>query len=151
MKAINTMTMSEMVKEYNKAAKKVGKKTIKKFRDRDTAISRTTAMLAEAKGTKTKSTGTKGKGGRAQVPYPWPASKPEFNVREGSLRGVLVAKMKDGATEAQLQNAAEKHYADAGKKLPEGFNLRVQLRTINKFNGYGIREKDGKLFAVNPK
>jgi len=146
---LESMSIGELVALYNTKAEK----PVKNFRDKATAIKRCQELGLKAGGNGEKAKAKKaqaGKAGRPQIKMDFPFVGSEHKVRDGSLRHRFIELMAgDGATEAQLVRCMEKYYADQGTPVEQSTlvgKVRNTLRVLHSYNGYGIREADGRFF-----
>ncbi len=143
--ALRKMSMTELVTLYNGT----GAKRIKKFRDKDTAVERTSVALnngsiapaskppAPPKGSKKKSSKkSEVKRGRRRKLFDLPYLGEIQKHREGTKRDTLVAMLTPGATFEEVM-----HQFDWNAKTAyEGIKL------LNTHLGYGVKESsDGTI------
>ncbi|KPJ91077.1 MAG: hypothetical protein AMS18_09360 [Gemmatimonas sp. SG8_17] len=135
--SLNDLKTSELVEMYNNAAEKLGEKTIKKFRDRDTALARTKEILSKVK--------PDGRSRTLDLPFLGNLHK----IRPSSLRGEFLPHLEAGVTEAELQDITLAYDKEHGKK-----SKNVELRTrrtlliMHRYNGYGFKQVGEKIFLV---
>lgn len=135
-------SMRELVAKYNEAAAKVGEKPVKKFRDKETAETRTRSMVARAASQSGKKPGRP----RNTEPINWPVLDERHKVRANTLGEMFVDAMRnDGATMDQLAKIIVKHGGEA-KGTPEE-RARALLRMLHTYNGFGIRQS-GDRFKI---
>lgn len=130
------LSIKELAAAYNEAATKLGKPTVKTFKDRPTAEARTTAILKELKA------GSKG-GKRKRSDNPIDFTNVKVRLpREASLPGLLLARVcKDGgATMAQLEGVVTK-YDEEQEVQSENQTRRVVriLRHLYRYNRLNLR------------
>lgn len=152
MRPLNTLTLSELVGQYNEAAERLGENKIKKFSDRKSAIRRTEAIVARLP----KKRKRKPRGMRFVF-------KPETEIRActGSAktsgsdkrtlrqRCVTLLIKESGATFKQVEALVEKFDRDRGRE-PQSVERRAYelVRIMHYYLGYGIRELEGKRIQI---
>ena len=138
---LKNLTTAEIVDAYNKQAKKIGEKPVKRFANRATAIKRTTAILKQGYATSVSVPSTKVKKSTGR-PSKELNLKPRDGraIREGSLAEKAYTLLKKGATRDQLA------------KLIGGANASGRVRTLllrmNTYNGIGISQTGDRFKAV---
>ena len=133
------MTIKDLTDAYNAAAKKLGRPTVKRFRDRKAAETRTKEILEELQARKP---------GRKSGPVNWPYRGALHTPREGSLSCRIRDALKDGATMDQLSDVVAGFDAENGnppKDLPQ--RARFIMRDLHRYHGYGVRQK-GETFKL---
>jgi hypothetical protein len=150
-KNLKDMSIAQLTVLYNDAALKLGQKTRKGFSTKPDALKRTKAILAELKGNKGKS----GDGGPGRsVEFPLPAAKKlAHRVQENSIKGKLVAALRNGATREAMGKIVEAHDAEKGKKVKGDPSARAyrDMLILHRDIGYGIRQEGSKFFLEEPK
>lgn len=117
---------------YNAAATELGEKTVKKFADRATAVSRTEAIFERLSG-------------RQFFRDP---QKDEEPVRNGSLLQVMATAMDtdEGVTEAALVKLLADHYAERNRTTKP---LNGVLNHLSRTRGLGFRRIGNRYWLVS--
>jgi hypothetical protein len=134
MKNIEEATLADLLEYHNELAAKVGEKQKKgKFKSRHAALKAIEALEAR----------------KGQINWPF-AGEVKHKVREKGLRGEILKALQKGATMNALTKIMLEHdVVKAGKERdnPEG-RVRGTMRTLHRYNGYGIRQEGNKYFLV---
>ncbi len=140
------LTLKQLLSTYNEAADRLGKKQLKKFRNREQAEQRTKAILVELRD----SVPAK----RSKVidwPYTGPGEgAPSHKIRNNTLNAQFVGLLKQGITRGELATVVREDDEAKAKEAQDNVDSRVQslLRMLHTYNGYGIKETDGTLKLV---
>ena len=136
------MTTPELVAAHNEAATALGLKTVKKFRDREAAETRTREILKQLKASQKVVTVREAK------PIDWPFNGAAHPPRGDSFAGQFMALLKNGVTLEELGNIITSKDREDGLELGNiPSRVRSVLRVLHVYNGYGIRQK-GDVFKL---
>ena len=140
---LKNLTGSALVKMYNEAAEALGRKTVKKFSNKQTSIKRTTAILSELK--------PAAKTTRKPKTYDLPFVGLQHKLRSGSIRDRFFAAMsaKGGASSDDLSEIVAEFDAERGTGGSTIRRARSYVRIMHTYHGFGIRQlSDGNLVVI---
>lgn len=133
---MTNMTTNRLLNMYNAAAVVLEEKPVKKFTDRDTTETRTTAILARLSG--------------RQV-YRDPAEV-LGKIRVGSIAEAMITALDtdDGITEEALAAVLVAHYATLNKQIKEPVRkLHSVLNHLRRTKGMGFRRIGNRFWLVS--
>jgi len=137
------MTTPELVAAYNEAATALGLKTVKKFRDREAAETRTREILKQLKASQ------KVKTVRTEI-VDWPFNGGEHPPREGTIGGQFLDGLKKGITMEELITIVENKDKENANELGNlATRARAVLRMLHTYNGFGIKQKGDTFYLVS--
>lgn len=130
---LKKLSTVEIVDVYNKQAKKLGEKPVKRFATRAAAVKRTKTIMELTKPVKGgKPLKYKAKNGRPTKELNLASRANGKDVRAGSLAEKVLVLLKKGATHDQLAKAI------GGTNAPG--RVRTLLLRMNTHNGIGIAQ-----------
>jgi len=129
-------SIAELTATYNQRAAKLNLRPVKKFSDRATALKRVAALDAQIAAL-----------GRKRPLTNLPFTGQRHTIRANTLRGRFAAALKEGTTQVALQKIADEYFAEKKKATPENI-VPYTVRILHRYNGFGVRETDGRLFLV---
>lgn len=135
MATTKTTTTTDLVARYNKAARTLGRKPVKRFSNKATAVRRVKAIEAELKATKAATTKHDSDvlGAKRGLTFDLPGSKDKVAPREGSRRAALLGTLKAAGKKGI---SFDKLHAECGFKNRK--STRDALYLLSAKNGYGI-------------
>ena len=147
MTTLTNLSNSQLVDQYNEAAALLGQSSIKRFRDKQTALRRTTEILAmiEHKVAEPKAPAKpRAKRGMRFV-FPFHGSDHLRSTRNAeTLRGRCTALLKGGATFADVKALVEEFDREHGKPSKYVERRAYELvRIMHYYLGYGIEHNQG--------
>lgn len=145
---LSTLTNQQIVATYNQAAEALGRPLVKKFRDKQTAIKRTEAILSELtpapKQTAKKSGGKRA--GAINLPFRGQLHK----IRPDTLNERVLFALRQGTTIEDLTQLVIQFDRDAGNPVtdPEQ-RARATVRMLHTYTGLGIAtDADGIMTVI---
>jgi hypothetical protein len=142
---LNNLTGSELVALYNEAAESLGRKTVKKFSNKATALKRTAAILAEVKPAKAE------KKARTPKTFDLEFVGVQHKFVSGSIREQFYRVMRraSGASWDDLVAIVKAVDAERGTSGNELRRARSYVRIMHTYHGYGIKTlADGNVTVV---
>lgn len=138
------LTQKELTAAYNEAAKQLGVKPVKRFKDIETAKTRTAELLRQLKKQQTPAGA-----GRRSEPIDWPFRGNLHGVREGTLNAQFVERLKHGVSKEELMGIVAASDRAEGRD-PTALSDRVRglLRMLHTYNGFGIKQRGDQYKLV---
>lgn len=132
----------ELVSEYNALASKLGKPGVKRFASTAIGQRRLAALKATAGEKKASPSKTPRQNGALNLPF----RGLEHKINAGTLNELFIEALtaEAGASLRQLAGLVERN-GKPGKGTPENRAMSI-LKLLHTYNGYGIREKEGRFF-----
>lgn len=158
--SLETLTTSQLAEQYNVSAAILGRRAVKRFADKSSALRRTKEIMQAAKHIKRKPGGKRKLRGMRFV-FPFDGAE---NIREcrGSLtssksgdertlRQRCVDLLKRGSTFDKIERLVVDFDKDRGKKSEHVERRAYELvRLMHYYLGYGLRQDDkGRIFLVS--
>lgn len=142
---LDTLSSKQLVDTYNEAANVLGRKPVKKFKDKATAIARTDAILNELPAPAAKAKAKAPRSKDINLPFIGQLHK----VRANTLNENLVVAMRGGATLSELAELVAEYDRELGN-TPKDCEPRARqmVRALHTYTGLGINTVDGRLFII---
>lgn len=143
---LNSMTNQQIVATYNQAAEALGRPLVKKFRDKQTAIKRTEAILSELTPAPEKAKTPVRRAGAINLPYRGQLHK----IRPDTLNERVLFALRQGTTIEDLAQLVAQWDRDAGNPVtdPEQ-RARATVRMLHTYTGLGIvTDQDGTMTVI---
>lgn len=160
--SLETLTTGQLADQYNVSAAILGRKTVKRFADKRSALRRTREIVQAAKHIKRKPGGKRKLRGMRFI-FPFDGADQIRQCRGSlatsksgdtrTLRQRCVDLLKKGATFDKVEQLVVDFDYDRGKKSEYVERRAYELvRLMHYYLGYGLRQDDkGRIFLVSSK